>query len=243
MDTRVRGEEPGGQSLTGDQKRGLLRWGIRESAGTIMVGLLLFLPAGTILWTAGWALVGVYAAWVTACAVLLIPRSPDLLIERASRRKDSRRWDMVVLSVIGMLTLVKYLLAGFDYRFGWTDFGAAWQWLGLLFSIFGNVLVTWSMLANAYFSMVVRMQKDRGHRVVSTGPYRFVRHPGYVGTILFAVGSGLLLGSCWALLVSGLEAAGHIFRTALEDRDLRQNLPGYCDYAEQVRWRLLPGIW
>ncbi|MBN1264167.1 MAG: isoprenylcysteine carboxylmethyltransferase family protein [Anaerolineales bacterium] len=230
-------------ALSSEQKKGLLRWGVRETFGVVTVALLLFLPAQTVRWGWGWALVAVYAAWVTASAILLIPRSPDLLIERAQRRKDVKGWDTVLLSIIGLLTLGKYLVAGFDYRFGWTSISLPWQWLGLLLAIGGQALVTWGMVANAYFSMVVRMQEDRGQKVVTTGPYRFVRHPGYVGTILFAIGGALLLGSLWTLLPALVESGLFVLRTAWEDRDLQKELPGYREYAERVRWRLIPGIW
>jgi len=229
--------------LTAEKKKGLLRWGIREVFGTISVALLLFLPAKTINWLAGWGLVAVYGLWVAAVAILIIPRSPDLLIERAQRRKDVKGWDMVVLGIIGVVTMGKYLVAGFDYRLGWSDVAPLWQWLGLLLSIGGQALVTWGMTANAYFSMVVRMQEDRGQKVITTGPYRFVRHPGYLGTILFSIGSALLLNSLWTVLPALIESALFILRTAWEDRDLFNELPGYREYAENVRWRLMPGLW
>jgi protein-S-isoprenylcysteine O-methyltransferase Ste14 len=229
--------------LTSEKKKGLLRWGIREVFGTISVALLLFIPARTINWLAGWGLVAVYGLWVAAVAILIIPRSPDLLIERAQRRKDVKGWDMVVLGIIGIVTMGKYLVAGFDYRLGWSGIAPLWQWLGFLLSICGQALVTWGMTANAYFSMVVRMQEDRGQKVITTGPYRFVRHPGYLGTILFSIGSALLLSSLWTLLPALLESALFILRTAWEDRDLHNELPGYREYAEKVHWRLMPGIW
>jgi protein-S-isoprenylcysteine O-methyltransferase Ste14 len=99
------------------------------------------------------------------------------------------------------------------------------------------------MAANAYFSMVVRIQEDRGHAVVTDGPYRFVRHPGYLGSILFALATPLVLGSLWAFVPCGLGAVLFIVRTALEDKTLQKELPGYREYAERVRYRLLPGIW
>lgn len=231
------------QELTPAQKKGVLRWGIREVFGTISVALLLFLPAQTVRWTAAWALVAVYAAWVAATAWLLIPRSPDLLAERAQRRRDVKSWDSKLLAVLGLLTMGKYLLAGFDHRLGWTSTAFFWQWPGLLLAVGGQALVTWGMAANTYFSLVVRLQEDRGQKVVTSGPYRFVRHPGYFGTILFSIGSALLLGSLLALLAGILETGLFVLRTALEDRDLQHELEGYPEYAARVRWRLFPGIW
>ena len=99
------------------------------------------------------------------------------------------------------------------------------------------------MAANAFFSMVVRIQEDRGHAVATGGPYRYVRHPGYVGMMLSLLGTPLLLGSLWALVPAGLATCLYVVRTALEDRTLQEELEGYKDYAGQVRRRLLPGVW
>jgi protein-S-isoprenylcysteine O-methyltransferase Ste14 len=107
----------------------------------------------------------------------------------------------------------------------------------------GHALLVWSMVANAYFSLIVRIQADRSHQVVSSGPYRFVRHPGYLGSILFFLSTSLLLGSWWALIPGAAAALLIVIRTALEDRTLHAELPGYADYVERVRYRLLPGIW
>jgi protein-S-isoprenylcysteine O-methyltransferase Ste14 len=105
------------------------------------------------------------------------------------------------------------------------------------------VLLTWSMAANAFFAQTVRIQEDRGHTVATGGPYRYVRHPGYVGGILFQVATPLILGSVWALIPAGLTVCLTIIRTALEDRTLLEELDGYKEYAGRVRYRLLPGVW
>ena len=111
-------------------------------------------------------------------------------------------------------------------------------------AVLGYVVIgVWSMAANAFFSMIVSIQKDRGHTVVTDGPYRYVRHPGYAGSILFTIATPLVLGSLWAFIPCGLAAALFVVRTALEDRTLQEELPGYKEYAQQTRYRLLPGIW
>ena len=106
-----------------------------------------------------------------------------------------------------------------------------------------DVLLTWSMASNAFFSTVVRIQDDRGHAVASGGPYRFVRHPGYVAAILFYLVTPLMLGSVWTFIPSVLMVLLFVVRTALEDRTLREELDGYWEYAQRVRYRLLPGVW
>jgi protein-S-isoprenylcysteine O-methyltransferase Ste14 len=224
--------------------RGVVRWLIRESMGVLLVALTLFLPAGTANWAFGWALVGLYAAWVAANALILIPRCPELLVERATRRADAKAWDTAILGVLGLTTIVKHVLAGFDFRFGWTgQIPLALQLAALSIAALGYALMTWAMSSNAFFSMVNRIQDERGHAVAAGGPYRFVRHPAYVGTIAFELATPILLGSLWALLPGGLAALLTVVRTALEDRMLRQELSGYAEYARQTRYRLLPGIW
>ena len=224
--------------------KGVARWLIRESLGVATVGVLLLVSAGRWHWPAAWILVGIYALWVTANAVLLIPRSPELLIERAARRKSDKTWDTLLLSILGVFTIAKYVVAGLHLRHGWP--GAISERLGIpaaVIAAFGYGLITWSMAANAYFSQVVRIQEDRGHAVATKGPYASIRHPGYTGTILFELASPVLLGSLWVLALGALNAALRIIRTALEDRTLKKELDGYEAYARHVRYRLIPGIW
>jgi len=234
-------EQPDHKSET---RRGVIRWLIREVFGVLSVALALFIPAGRLDWVMGWALVGIYAAWVTANALILIPRCPELLAERAARRKDTKTWDMLILSIIGLTTIAKYVVAGLDLRFGWTaPMPVAFQIAALVIAGLGYGLLTWSMAANAFFSTVVRIQEDRGHAVATSGPYRYVRHPGYTGSIAFELATPIMLGSLWALIPGGLAALLLLLRTALEDETLRKELDGYKEYAEQVRHRLLPGVW
>jgi protein-S-isoprenylcysteine O-methyltransferase Ste14 len=211
--------------------------------GVVFVMATLFIPAGRLDWVMGWALVGIYLGWITAAGLIIAPRNPDLLIERASRRQGMKTWDVALLSMIGLLTIVKHVVAGLDLRFGWTAVPFELQIAGLVIAAQGYALTTWAMVANAFFSTVTRIQADRGHHVVTSGPYRFVRHPGYTGTIAFELTTPLMLGSLWALIPGGLAVLLTVVRTALEDRTLRQELPGYTDYARQTKYRLLPGIW
>jgi protein-S-isoprenylcysteine O-methyltransferase Ste14 len=210
----------------------------------VFVAATLFVPASTLNWTMGWALVGLYAVWVAATALILIPNTPELLIERATRKKGNKTWDTVLLSIVGLTTIAKHVLAGLDVRFGWTaQMPLALQIAALVIAALGYALGTWAMAANAFFSKIVRIQDDRGHTVATSGPYQYVRHPGYVGTIAFELATPIMLGSLWALIPGGLAALLFVLRTAFEDRTLHEELDGYRDYAEQVRYRLLPGVW
>jgi protein-S-isoprenylcysteine O-methyltransferase Ste14 len=246
MNNRNGAKEPVEQDNTKNETaRGVRSWVRREIMGVVMVAVILFLSAGRLDWVMGWAMVGIYALWVGANALLLIPRNPELLAERAKRQKEGMKtWDKMLLSVVGLATLVKYILAGLDVRYGWTaQIPLTIQVVALVVSALGYALGTWAMVTNAYFSMIVRIQEDRGHAVVSDGPYRYVRHPGYTGTTAFELATPIMLGSLWALIPGVLAAVLTIVRTALEDRTLQEELDGYQDYAQQVRYRLLPGIW
>lgn len=225
--------------------RGVRNWLKREIIGVAMVAVILFLSAGRLDWVMGWAMVGIYAIWSGTNALLLIPRNPELLAERAKRHREGMKtWDKLLLSIVGLATLVKYILAGLDVRYGWTvQLPTTIQVVALVVSALGYALGTWAMVTNAYFSMIVRIQEDRGHAVVSDGPYRYVRHPGYTGTTAFELATPIMLGSLWALFPGVLIAVLTVVRTALEDRTLKEELDGYRDYAQQVRYRLLPGIW
>jgi protein-S-isoprenylcysteine O-methyltransferase Ste14 len=140
--------------------------------------------------------------------------------------------------------LAIYVTAGFDaVRFEWSTM-PLWLWpLGLALWLAGYALFTWSMGVNPFFEKTVRIQTERGHRVIDTGPYRFVRHPGYLGFFGWGLSTPLLLGSWWAFLPALLSMVSLVIRTALEDRTLREELAGYREYASKVRYRLIPGIW
>jgi len=247
MNASTSSEHQNGKS---DTSRGVARAVIKEALGVVFVALILFLPAGSLDWVMGWALVGVYAAWVAAMALILAPRCPELLIERTTRRGDFKTWDTVLMGIVGLTTIAKYILAGLDVRFGWTaqmlsgaGISPGLEIIALVITALGYALVTWAMAVNAFFSKMVRIQEDRGHTVATGGPYQVVRHPGYVGYIISVFATSLALGSLWVLIPAGLVMCLLIVRTALEDRTLQDELDGYKDYAQRVRCRLLPGVW
>jgi len=222
----------------------IVRWLVREFMGVVIVGVVLFLAAGTMVWPMGWALVGVYLVWVCANALVLIPHSPELIAERLGPKKGARIWDTAIVSVLGIATIGRLVVAGLDMRFGWTTgITLPFQMIALLIAVLGYALGVWALAVNAFFSQIVRIQEERGHTVVTDGPYRFVRHPGYVGVILFELAVPMMLGSLWALVAGGLIALLIVIRTALEDSTLLAELDGYQDYAKRVRYRLVPAVW
>jgi len=226
------------------QWRIILRWSIRETMGVVMVALILFLSAGRWDWVMGWALVGIMALWVIATGVVVIPRYPELLAERLGPRKGGKTWDTAIMGIVGLGTIARYIVAGLDVRYGWTTgVPVALQVIGLVIAALGYALVVWATGSNTFFSLTVRIQKERGQAVATGGPYRFVRHPSYVGAILFELAAPIMLGSWWALIPGGLDAILFVVRTALEDKALQAELDGYNDYAARVHYRLLPGVW
>ena len=227
-----------------DVAKGVRRWLRGGIIGVAMVGVMLFASAGTLAWPMGWGIVAVYALWQVTMGLILWPTHPELLAERAQRVRDAESWDMALLSIAGIAQLAKYIVAGLDYRYGWSaGISMTAQILALVGCALSYALMNWAVASNAYFTKVVRVQRDRGHTVATGGPYCYVRHPGYVGTILFELLSPIALGSWWTLIAGMLGAAVMVVRTAKEDRLLQEQLDGYAAYARGVRYRLGPGLW
>jgi protein-S-isoprenylcysteine O-methyltransferase Ste14 len=210
----------------------------------IFQAIILFLAAGRLNWAWAWVFLGICLVSVSINSTFLLRTSPETAAERG-RPKEMKGWDKVVSGLWGLAQyLVLPLVAGLDVRFGWTlGLSALAHVAGGVVLAVGLGLFGWAMIANAYFSTAVRIQSDRGQTVCRTGPYRFVRHPGYVGAILQSLGTPFLLGSLWALIPGIMAAALMITRTSLEDRMLQAELPGYRDFVHEVRYRLVPGIW
>lgn len=222
----------------------ITRFIVRELMGTVTMGVALFWSAGRLDWWPAWALLGVMLGWIAATLIVILRTNPALLAERLGPRKGAKRWDTAIMSAIGLLELARLILAGLDQRYGWTGgLPLAAQVVALALVAAGWAVVAWATGANAFFSQIVRIQAERGHTVATRGPYRWVRHPAYGGSILSELAVPILLGSWWALAVGAVVAMLFIVRTALEDRALQRELTGYTEYAQRVRYRLLPGVW
>lgn len=225
-------------------KKLIARFAIRETMGVVIMGVALFWSAGRIDWWPAWALLAVMLAWIIAMGFAIIRFNPDLLAERLGPRKGGKQWDMTIMGIVGLAELARLIIAGLDQRYGWTGgFPIAAQIAALAVCALGYALGVWATASNAFFSQIVRIQTERGHAVATGGPYQYVRHPAYVGTILYQLAMPVLLASWWALIPGGVNAILLVIRTALEDRTLQAELSGYADYARLVRHRLLPGIW
>ncbi len=216
---------------------------IDQILSVVGVCVALFWSAGRLNWWPAWAVIAIWVVFFIAMD-LFLRFKPELIAERLSPPKGAKTWDRTILSVLRLLQLARYILAGLDFRFGWTEgFPISVQILAIILCLLGYALLIWAMISNNFFSQVMRIQSDRGHTVATNGPYRIIRHPAYVGMILFEIAMSILLDSWWSLLAGGACALLIVLRTALEDRTLKKELPGYDDYGRQVRFRLLPGIW
>jgi protein-S-isoprenylcysteine O-methyltransferase Ste14 len=212
---------------------------------TVALGAVLFGAAGRLDLPMFWLYLGAYALLVLVYALVMSRRDPALLAERRRSGPGAKRWDRAWLAVYTALFVVTWVLAGLDAgRVHWSDTVPLWlQVVAQIVCVAAFALVWWASWANTFFSQVVRIQEERGHRVVTEGPYQYVRHPGYAANIVVWPASALALGSWWAMVPAGAIVAAFIVRTALEDRTLHRELEGYEAYAQRVRYRLLPGVW
>jgi protein-S-isoprenylcysteine O-methyltransferase Ste14 len=218
----------------------------RIAGMAVVFGLVLFLPAGTIDWWAGWAFLILFLGFVIVLSAWLLRYNPDLLAERMSGigHPDQKTWDKVYLVWTGFAFFAWLALMSLDaVRFRWSHVPRWFQGAGALILLGSFYLFFLTFRENTYLSPVVRIQKERGQTVVSTGPYRYVRHPMYAAFALMTVGTALLLGSWYGLsgvpILIGMVAR----RAVLEEQVLRQELAGYCAYEARVRFRLVPYIW
>jgi protein-S-isoprenylcysteine O-methyltransferase Ste14 len=224
--------------------RALLKRVVAVFVLVLVMDLLFFVPAGRLDWPAAWVLSVLFGVFLLAYAVWGTLKAPDLLKERSQVAENVKVWDKAIMVIYTVLLLATLVLAGLDVgRAQWSQMPAGLQVLGLVGIVLAGGLVFWTIHTNAYLGRMVRIQEDRGHEVVTGGPYRYVRHPMYVGIILLFPCMALFLGSWWAFVPATLIGILMVIRTALEDRTLQAELPGYAEYASQVRYRLLPGVW
>jgi protein-S-isoprenylcysteine O-methyltransferase Ste14 len=164
--------------------------------GLVVMGVALFWSAGRLNWWPAWASLAVTLAWSAATALVILRFNPGLLAERLGPRRGGKVWDTAIMSLLGIIQLGRYIIAGLDQRYGWTDgFPLITQIAALIVCILAYALFVWATASNAFFSQIVRIQSDRGHTVASSGPYQYVRHPAYIGAILIELAVPILLAS------------------------------------------------
>jgi protein-S-isoprenylcysteine O-methyltransferase Ste14 len=214
----------------------------------VITAALLFLGAGSLRWGWGWVFAVVYTACWIGLSIALAFGNPELLNQRGQRVKQAtigtKKWDLLLLSIYFALIFVQPSVAGLDWRNAWSaPVSALIHIIGNVLMSLGFILLAWSMVVNRYFEPSVRIQKARGHQVMTGGPYRFVRHPGYAGVIIQFLALPIAVGAWAALIPGAIGIVVYVIRTALEDRTLYEELSGYAEYTQQTRYRLIPGVW
>ena len=245
--------------MSGASSESLNKYGvssiIREFVLVAFIALLLWVSAGFQLWFNAWVYLIFLLFFSTVFMGAMVRKNPVLLNIRGAPRKamregNMRRYDKVFFAFYVPLFLLIQIVAGFDFRefFGIYPFFLFplpfWLVLiGFILVVVGESIFAWAMVANPFFHGIMKIQNERGHQVITKGPYQWVRHPGYLGQILFYLGSPLLLGSWWAFLLGVIMGFALIYRTAREDQALLEELEGYNKYAKDIPKRLFPGIW
>ncbi len=210
----------------------------------IIFVLCLFLPAGTWMWARGWLFIVVVLAAYFPSVLYLKRVNPEIIAARVNRHEGTKHWDRLLVGLMIPALVSVFLVAALDDgRFHWCH--VPWWVCGIGYVLFvaGWAGTIWAESVNKFFEPTVRIQTDRGHYVIDTGPYALVRHPGYVATSLLLLGIPLSLGSIWALVPAFLTCLLFVVRTVLEDRTLQEELRGYREYAQRVPYRLVPGVW
>ncbi|MFH1394357.1 MAG: isoprenylcysteine carboxylmethyltransferase family protein [Candidatus Micrarchaeota archaeon] len=220
---------------------------IKSLISPFFMGTMFFLAAGTLDLPRGWLFMILTAVYVWASAVIPAIYNPSVINERQEwlKNKGTKIWDWFFVIGYGIMQFyIQTIVMGLDVgRYFWSDLGPEFVFPGILLFLGSMVFLIWSMTENPHFEMTVRIQKERKHTVISTGPYAIVRHPGYVGTILWAFSGPFIVGSAIGFIPGALAAIFILGRTYMEDGTLQKELSGYKEYIKKVRYRLVPGIW
>jgi len=211
----------------------------------VLMAALLFGAAGSLSWGHGWAFMIVFVLLILASMAALWRLNPEIFVARARPTgQGTKGWDRVLMPILLIAFAAILPVAGLDDgRFHWAPATGAWVILGYLLLVIGFAGTAWAQAVNRHFEPSVRIQSDRDHHVVATGPYAYVRHPGYSFASLMAVGIAWSLGSWWALLPAVVVIAVLALRTNLEDATLQRELPGYAEFARNTRFKWIPGVW
>ena len=226
------------------QKLSTFRLVFASIAGLVLMAAIVFWPAGRLDWPQGWLHFAIVFISLFVNFFYLQRVNPEVIVYRLHTGPGTKTWDKLWSVLFAPVFFAIYIIAGFDaVRYQWTSM-VVWLWpLGLLFWVCGFLLLARAMGVNPFFEKTVRIQHEREQRVIDSGPYAFIRHPGYLGFFGWCLSIPLLLGSWWAFVPAVLSMFGIAVRTALEDRTLQNELKGYREYAKRVRYRLIPGIW
>ena len=213
------------------------------AGGICMLTALTFIPAGTLDWPDGWAFMAMLLVLLPAAIYSLWRVNPDIYLARTSIHAGTKSWDYIYFVIIVCGFLDVPVVAGLDYRWNWSEVPTGVVWFGRILFVVSLLLQWWAQAVNPHFETTVRIQTDRGHRVIDAGPYAHIRHPGYISAITLVVSIALALGSYWALLPAAVVIIAIYLRTNAEDELLQKELSGYAEYALRVRFKWIPGLW
>ena len=219
---------------------------VQTCAGIGLMGMLLFVAAGTLHWPGAWVFLAELAILGLASGLWLAQASPDLLRERMSPFDQSGQdeADRTLMKILAAALFAWLVVMALDAcRFRWSHVPFGLHAVGAFAILVAFAIIHWTVLENPFAIVVVRVQRERGQYVITTGPYQFVRHPMYAGAIFFFIGTPLLLGSWYGLIGALVMIALFCVRITIEERTLRAELEGYAEYAADVRYRLIPGVW
>ena len=225
-------------------KRSGVRYIFKTIAYTVLHAVIFFVVAGTLDVPRGWLYYGIYLGTTIINLIIIYKFNMELMNIRGKMQEGTKTWDkMILITWIGLLIIFD-VVAGLDVgRFGWTFLNLNFAIVGIGVWIGANIIMNWAEITNKYFEGTVRIQSDREHQVITTGPYKYVRHPGYIGVILAFIAMPLILGSILTFIPVGVICVLFIIRTYLEDKTLQEELEGYAEYAQKTKYRLIPGIW
>lgn len=226
------------------QDRAAIAGGFVALAVTIAVmAVLLFVSAGTVSWSLGWWFIVTFVVCVLIAMAIIWRANPELFTARSRVQPGTKAWDYIFLVLVIGGFMVMPLVAGLDFRFGWSAVPSWVVVVGYVLFVLSFAGQTWPQAVNRHFEPGVRIQEDRGQTVIDTGPYAIVRHPGYISGALLALSIPLMLASWWALIPALVATLALAIRTPLEEKTLREELPGYTEYTQRVRYRWVPGVW
>ena len=207
------------------------------------LGTILLYSAGKLIWVRAWILLGTYATCFITTTTIFVLKVPELIDERRKRHDNEKKWDRPLVLAYQVMYFPIFILSGLDERFGWSDFPFWISLIAIFFFIFFFLIITRATLVNKHLETYLRIQHDRNHKVCTTGPYKYVRHPTYIGLVLFFLAVPISLNSLWGLIHSIVAVIILIIRTIMEDNFLKKELSGYLEYSDKTRYRWIPWIW
>lgn len=227
-------------------KKSVVRIAVMLLLVMVFFPLLPMIISGRWDWWQAWVMFALFVLSFIVSRAIAARKTPDILKERAdyATQGNTQAWDKWLSPIMAFGSVFILLIAGLDELFNWSpDLPLGLELVGLALVVAGYIFGSFAFVENAFFSGTVRLQPERGQTVVKSGPYGWVRHPGYLGSLIASIGMPLLLDSLWAFVPVLIFGFFYVLRTRLEDRFLRENLAGYSEYAREVRYRLFPGIW